>query len=294
MQLYSLFPILYLTMRHRSRIIEDNRDLEVWPAFTDLMSNSFMILSLLLLLAIIKSLFIESISDANQNRAIKLQQEISRLQNQLQQKTNQVTNLQGKVGNFQNQVTQLQGLVTTSKDKLEQKSNRVTELETEIEKLKSPPIIVIRDSKSRRFESGSAEISGDLKGFIEEDLVKQIENFAKEYQGYVVEVIGHTDGQVNKGSISNLDTQLEQVAKGNESVSSLAAGSNADLGLMRALAVVQRLQKNPRLQELDLKFKAYSAAQLYNPTGNYAGANRSPDQSRRRIEVRFTPSAVER
>ena len=281
-------------MRHRSRIIEDNRDLEVWPAFTDLMSNSFMILSLLLLLAIIKSLFIESISDANQNRAIKLQQEISRLQNQLQQKTNQVTNLQGKVGNFQNQVTQLQGLVTTSKDKLEQKSNRVTELETEIEKLKSPPIIVIRDSKSRRFESGSAEISGDLKGFIEEDLVKQIENFAKEYQGYVVEVIGHTDGQVNRGSISNLDTELEQVVKGNESVSSLAAGSNADLGLMRALAVVQRLQKNPRLQELDLKFKAYSAAQLYNPTGNYAGANRSPDQSRRRIEVRFTPSAVER
>ncbi len=108
MQRYSLFPILYLIMRHRSRIIEDNRDLEVWPAFTDLMSNSFLILSLLLLLAIIKSLFIESISDANQNRAIKLQQEISRLQNQLQQKTTQVTGLQGKVGNLQNQVTQLQ------------------------------------------------------------------------------------------------------------------------------------------------------------------------------------------
>ena len=230
-------------MRHRSRIIEDNRDLEVWPAFTDLMSNSFMILSLLLLLAIIKSLFIESISDANQNRAIALQQELSSLQNQLQQKTNEVTGLQGKIGNLQNQVTELQGLVTTSKEELQQKSNRVTELETEIEKLKSPPVIVIRDSKSRRFESGSAEISGDLKGFIEEDLVQQIENFAKEYQGYVVEVIGHTDGQVNKGSISNLDTQLEEVAKGNGSVSSLAAGSNADLGLMRALAVVQRLQK---------------------------------------------------
>ncbi|NEQ34977.1 MAG: hypothetical protein F6K40_01085 [Okeania sp. SIO3I5] len=281
-------------MRHRSRIIEDNRDLEVWPAFTDLMSNSFMILSLLLLLAIIKSLFIESISDANQNRAIKLQKEITNLQNQLQQKTNEVTGLQRKIGNLQNQATQLQGLVTTSKEELNQKSNRVTELQTEIEKLKSPPVIVIRDSQSRRFESGSAEISGNLKGFIEEDLVKQIENFAKEYQGYVVEVIGHTDGQVNKGSISNLDTQLEQVAKGNGAVSSLAAGSNADLGLMRALAVVQRLQKNPRLQKLGLKFRAYSAAQLYNPSGDYAGANRNPDQSRRRIEVRFAPSAVER
>ena len=74
-------------MRHRSRIIEDNRELEIWPAFTDLMSNSFMILSLLLLLAIIKSLFIESISDANQNRAMKLQQKVNNLQSQLQQKS---------------------------------------------------------------------------------------------------------------------------------------------------------------------------------------------------------------
>ena len=281
-------------MRNRSRIIEDNLELEVWPAFTDLMSNSFMILSLLLLLAVIKSLFIESISDANQNRAIKLQQEVSSLQNQLQQKTNELIGLQGQVGNFKNQVTQLQGLVNTSKEELQKKSNRVTELEIEIKKLNSPPVIIIRDSKSRRFESGSAEISGNLKGFIESDLVKQIENFAKEYQGYIVEVIGHTDGQVNKGSTSNLDTQLEQVVKGNKSVSSLTAGSNADLGLMRALAVVQKMQKNSRLQELGLQFRAYSAAQLYNPTGDYAEANRNPDQSRRRIEVRFTPSAVER
>ncbi|NEP89820.1 MAG: hypothetical protein F6K18_25000 [Okeania sp. SIO2C2] len=281
-------------MRHRSRLIEDNRDLEIWPAFTDLMSNSFMILSLLLLLAIIKSLFIESISDANENRALQLQQEITNLQNQIQQKTGEVTGLQGQIGNLQNQVTKLQGLVTTSENELEQKSNRVTQLETEIEKLKSPPVIVIRDSKSRRFESGSAEISGDLKSFIEGDLIKQIEDFAKEYKGYVVEVIGHTDGQVNQRSGSNLDTQLEQVAKGNESVNSLVPGSNADLGLMRALSVVQELQKNPRLKELGLKFRAYSAAQLYNPGGDFAGANRNPNQSRRRIEVRFTPSAVER
>ena len=282
-------------MRHRSRLVEDNRDLEIWPAFTDLMSNSFMILSLLLLLAIIKSLFIESISDANENRALQLQQEINNLQNQIQQKTGEVTELQGQIGNLQNQVTKLQGLVTTSENELEQKSNRVTQLETEIEKLKSPPVIVIEDSPSRRFESGSAEISGGLKSFIEGDLIKQIEDFAKEYnKGYVIEVIGHTDGQVNQGRGSNLDTQLEQVAKGNESVNSLVPGSNADLGLMRALSVVQELQKNPRLKKLGLKFRAYSAAQLYNPGGDFAGANRNPNQSRRRIEVRFTPIAVER
>ncbi|MCL2931361.1 MAG: hypothetical protein MGG11_03425 [Trichodesmium sp. MAG_R03] len=58
--------------------------------------------------------------------------------------------------------------------------------------------------------------------------------------------------------------------------------------------MVQKLQNNPSLQELGLLFRAYSAAQLYNPKGDYPGANRNPDQSRGLIEIRFTPSAMER
>ena len=114
---------------------------------------------------------------------------------------------------------------------------------------------------------------------------------------YIVQVIGHTDGQKNnRFQVSNLDNLLEEVARVNNNIniSNLTPSSNADLGLMRALAVVQKMQKNSRLQELGLQFRAYSAAQLYNSTGDYAEVNRNPDQSRRRIEVRFTPSAVER
>ncbi len=58
-----------------------------------------------------------------------------------------------------------------------------------------------------------------------------------------------------------------------------------------------------RLKPLGLKFRAYSAAQLYCPSstapsycpsGSYAPMNRNPDQSRRRIEIRFVPPASEK
>lgn len=274
-------------MRSRSRRFEENEELNVWPAFTDLMSNAFMILSLFLLLAIIKAVFIETVSDANEDKAQELQQELTSLEELLKRRTTRVKELEGTVSG-------LRGRVSTLQSNLDNRSDKIGELEAEVTRLKSPPVIVIRDSQERRFESGSAALSGGLESFIEEDLVGQIENFAKEYQGYVVEVIGHTDGQVNRGVTSNLDLALEQVANGSEPVSSLQGGSNADLGLMRALAVVKQLQENPRLKELGLKFRAYSAAQLYTPGGDYAGVNRNPEESRRRIEVRFTPTAVER
>lgn len=263
-----------------SRYRHAEEELNVWPAFTDLMANAFMILSLFLFLAIIKSVFIQTISDANKSRSQQLQIQLSELQSQLQQRTTEVTGLQGQVARLQTE--------------LRQKGDEVIQLKGEVERLKSPPVIVLRDSAARRFESGSAEISAGLNEFIEEELVRQIKSFAEDYEGYVVEVIGHTDGQITGGGYSNLDPSLEQVTRDNAPVSSLVPGSNADLGLMRALAVVEKLQENEELQPLNLTFKAYSAAQLYDASGDYAASNRSSDPSRRRIEIRFTPKAVER
>ena len=44
-------------MARRSRDREETDNFNVWPSFTDLMSNAFMIISLFLLLALFKSLF---------------------------------------------------------------------------------------------------------------------------------------------------------------------------------------------------------------------------------------------
>ena len=79
---------------------------------------------------------------------------------------------------------------------------------------------------------------------------------------------------------------LEKVANGDQDIGSLKPGSNADLGLMRALSVIKVLQKNPQLTGLE--FRAYSAAQLTLPEGNFAPINRESDPNRRRIEIRFT------
>ncbi len=266
--------------RRHSRSLADQEELKVWTSFTDLMSNAFMILTLFLFLALIKSVFLKSLSESNATRSQELESQLANLQLELDSQTSLVQGLEGQVANLQ--------------DQLQRRENVVQRLQGEIERLKSPPVIVLRESQSRSFASGSAEISPELQRYIAEDLVNQIENFAQNYQGYVVEVIGHTDGQENTGSLSNLDQTLESVVSGNAAVSVLNPGSNADLGLMRSLAVVKALQGHPKLQSMGLQFKAYSAAQLYGVAGNFSPTDNRDNPNRRRIEIRFTPPAVER
>lgn len=205
-------------MARRSRYTQYNEDLNVWPAFTDLMSNAFMILVLFLFLTII--------------------------------------------------ISQISGKKSTD----------------------TPPIIVIKDEGAYRFASGSAEISQEMLNYILKQIVPEIETRTKQYGINVVEIIGHTDGQANAQVTSNLDVNLENVVSGNIPVRNLQAGSNADLGLMRALSVVKALRdiqtKENRLS--GLSFRAYSAAQLILPNGQFAAIARQDDVTRRRIEIRFT------
>lgn len=205
-------------MARRSRYTQYNEDLNVWPAFTDLMSNAFMILVLFLFLTII--------------------------------------------------ISQISGKKSTD----------------------TPPIIVIKDEGAYRFASGSAEISQEMLNYILKQIVPEIETRTKQYGINVVEIIGHTDGQANGQVRSNLDVNLENVVSGNIPVGNLQAGSNADLGLMRALSVVKALRdiqtKENRLS--GLSFRAYSAAQLILPNGQFAAIARQDDVTRRRIEIRFT------
>ncbi|OKH22285.1 flagellar motor protein [Chroogloeocystis siderophila 5.2 s.c.1] len=210
-------------MRYSRRSHQSQEELNIWSAFTDLMSNTFMIAMLLLLIAIVK----------------------------------------GAIA--QTEVTKIQPPKSP------------------------PPILVIEDEGAYRFASGSAEIPPIMNAYIKNKIVPEIERNTKEYQINVVEIIGHTDGQGNGSAASNLDQNLEKVANASIPVSQLKAGSNADLGLMRALAVVRVLHDVQAKGQLKgLKFKAYSAAQLILPDGNFASVNRKPDATRRRIEIRFT------
>lgn len=274
--------------KRKIRSYEATESLNVWPSFTDLMANAFMIISLFLLLALFKSLFLKyAAEETEQNlsdteRQVRLlQREIATLENELGESTSDVRQLKKAS-------SQLQRLLLDSN---ERSRNRVNILESEIDRLKSaPPVVVIQDSGGYQFDSGSAKLPDNLKDYITMDLVDRIERISQQRNLYVVEIIGHTDGQVNFGS-GNLDQQLEQVALGKQSVDSLKPGSNADLGLMRALEVVKQLQtvqaQTGRLK--GVQFRPYSAAQVQLPTGDFASPSRQPDPSRRRIEIRFSP-----
>ncbi len=285
-------------MSRRSRRQAALEDFDVWPAFTDLMSNSFMILSFILLLAMIKPLV-----SLNSLRATEeqLRSENKQLQQQIENARAEVARNREQIRFFSNEIRQLEATATQQRQRAENAERQVrnfaaqaqklqTQLDEETRRPKAPPIIVIQETGTYQFQSGSAALPEPLSLYIRQQLVPQIESNAAQYQIDVVEIIGHTDGQVNQGAVSNLDQVLENVAQGNSSLNQLSPGSNADLGLMRALAVVKILQeiqqKEGRLK--GLQFRPYSAAQLVTPSGTFAEINRNPDPKRRRIEIRFT------
>ena len=277
-----------MSKKRHVRNYEATDSLNVWPSFTDLMANAFMIISLFLLLALFKSLFLKyAAEETEQNlsdteRQVRLlQRELATLENELGESTSNVRQLKKTSADLQQQLL----------NSNESSRSRIDILQSEVKRLKSaPPIVVIQDSGEYQFESGSAGLPRELKGYITGNLVNKIERISQQKNLYVVEIIGHTDGQVNFGG-GNLDQQLEEVAKGQKPIDSLKPGSNADLGLMRALEVVKQLQEVQQQtgQLKGVQFRAYSAAQLQLPSGEFAGANRQPDANRRRIEIRFSP-----
>jgi outer membrane protein OmpA-like peptidoglycan-associated protein len=157
------------------------------------------------------------------------------------------------------------------------------------QKLKAAqPIIIDEKSGKFKFQSGSAEISPSFKKYLDQEVVPTIVSITQEQDIAFIQVIGHTDGQLNSQA-SNLDQKLESAAQNQTKISDLSAGSNADLGLILAIAVIQSLQRSGELNQVP--FQAYSAAQLYLPSESIklAPINRNADESRRRIEIRFVP-----
>ena len=277
-----------MTKKRKLRSYEATENLNVWPSFTDLMANAFMIISLFLLLALFKSLFLKYTADETEQNLSDTERQVRLLQRELATLENELGESTSNVRKLKKASSDLRQLLLKSN---EQSRSRVDILQSEIKRLKSaPPVVVIQDSGGYQFDSGSAKLPKELRTYITIDLVDRIERISQQRNLYVVEIIGHTDGQINFGN-GNLDQQLEEVAQGKQPVDSLKPGSNADLGLMRALEVVKQLQavqeQTGRLE--GVQFHAYSAAQLQLPTGEFATRNRNPDANRRRIEIRFSP-----
>ncbi len=158
-----------------------------------------------------------------------------------------------------------------------------------------PPNITIKNTNKYAFPLSQATLPPALKIHISGEIVPKIKDYFKKYDINTIEVIGHTDG-VKVSGTSNLDQLLNRVATENREIGELQAGSNADLGLMRALAVVKALQNEEQLLQVfkaqgldkDKVFRAYSAAQLYLLNRKIAPPYADINQESRRIQIRFT------
>jgi flagellar motor protein MotB len=113
-----------------------------------------------------------------------------------------------------------------------------------------------------------------------------------------LEIVGHTDGQPVNSS-GNLDQKLPLfLTKRDRQLKGMIAGSNNDLGLMRALAIqvaweefVASQPEAERHQLREVKVRSYSAGQTIPPTDialDDPKLLQQENEAARRIEVRLT------
>ena len=237
--------------------LEDN-ELNIWVAFTDLMSNAFLILSLFLITS-----FLISITKPKDN-------------NQAREK--RINELEIQIGNYQR--------ITRRQEKEMQSSKARND---------TPPIIFLSASKKIKFKPGTAGLEKEemLKEFDKDGgIIDIIEENANKYNINLVEIIGHTDNTAIEGDRkSTLDQTLPNIADNIDidrvTIDSLTAGSNADLGLMRAVEIRRILRYHQAKNRLkNLEFRTYSAAQLFPPKSR--NSTKLIDDDKRRIEIRFT------
>ena len=151
-----------------------------------------------------------------------------------------------------------------------------------------PPVIRLSDAKDYRFARGSFQVSRAFKEKIISEELPKIDRAIQCYAIDTIEIVGHTDNSPNTGN-SNMDKYptLNELSKGFKDV---YAGSNADLGLLRAVSVQKLLQERIGNKHENLEFRSFSASSLINPSTE---KTTDSNKEKRRIEIRLTRSSKE-
>ena len=153
----------------------------------------------------------------------------------------------------------------------------------ECKKMDQPPIIQLSETAGYSFDVGKATIPDALRARLDGEIVPRLVKIVAQYGCHNIDVIGHTDSQPFSGSRSNLD--LQTTTPQSDSDGALVASSNAELGLLRAWAVIRQLQGRSELT--GIRFTGYSGGSWIRPDGSPVRPGDAPkDPSRRRIELR--------
>ena len=165
-------------------------------------------------------------------------------------------------------------------------------------------IISAEKNREYRFDSGSAVMSAVFSGGLKQVEFNELKqsivrrNAGGKQAVNTLEIVGHTDGQPVNSS-GNLDQKLPLfLTKQDTQLKGMVAGSNNDLGLMRALAIqvaweefVASQPESEKHQLRQIKVRSYSAGQTIPPTDvalDDPKLLQQENEAARRIEVRLT------
>ena len=165
-----------------------------------------------------------------------------------------------------------------------------------ISKLKEhqqPPLIVLDEAHGYSFSSSSATLNPRFKQSINRAVVQKIEQFAKKYKCDIVEIYGYTDGRPFSKGISNRDSfdkSLHECLVYGCDIDNIQASSNLELGMKRAVSVVEFLKPKLIRKNSPIKIiRPYSGGGFIDEVGRVALIDEvSNNRLRRRIEIRLS------
>jgi outer membrane protein OmpA-like peptidoglycan-associated protein len=229
---------------------------------------------------------------------MKLETELNKEKSELQKAEDLLVKITKERDDLLKEKSKPNAIIADLNERIKKLNAEIDKLKAEIDKLKGendklkgendkPPILVV-DAMQVSFEKGKAELERIHRETLQKDVFSELLNIVEKYKSVdTIEIIGHTD-RSSVGGKSNLDHELLKALKGDEN-SLLTAGSNADLGLMRAIAVKQEwdkwLKKEGIILPRPIKVRCYSAAQGIAPASKNGKFFAS---QARRIEIRFT------
>jgi flagellar motor protein MotB len=266
-----------------------------WAAYADCMLALFMIALLLWILSSGKTIFAKAVEDPGPPVVTlpvvdheKLLEENESLKSEQEKLKKLIAALEDKIATLEKENQELE----KENQELENENQELEEKNQDLNR--KPPIIELAEgNKKFRFSPGSASLSEDFRDELRFQTFPKLRKTLGEFPRVdTIEIIGHTDGDLMQGA-SNLDARVPDVILNNDPVAQLKAGSNADLGLMRALAIRQEWQEWARKNGFakDIDVRCYSAAQTI-PANGAAGFNKLRNKAEhapsRRIEIRVT------
>jgi hypothetical protein len=224
--------------------------------------------------------------------------------------TERIRDLEAQIKQLEELVDRLRGSIKDDPgNSVAELIQRIKELEEINQELKreSPNFVIDERRREFRFDSGSPVIKSDFSAALRENIADKIAPFP-DFASKIIEnpdrfntleIIGHTDG-VPISTTGNLDQGLPEILAGELGGSRiLSAGSNNDLGLLRALSLKTEwenyVESLPSIEEREVLraiiVRCYSAGQTILPLsiqGPKPADFRKNDPRARRIEMRLT------